>query len=153
MAICPPTSEVLISYLCPYTMKILSIFGTRPEAIKMAPVIKGLERRPEEIQSLVCGTAQHREMLDQVLTLFEIKPDYDLNIMAPDQDLFGVTCNGIHGLKPVLEKERPDLVLVQGDTTTTMPMQKREGPKVMQFLHERPLLLITGSCGPIFGNG
>jgi len=121
-------------------MKILSIFGTRPEAIKMAPVTKGLENHPAKFQSVVCVTAQHHEMLDQVLTLFEIKPDYDLNIMAPEHNLFDVTCNGIHGLKPVLEKERPDLVLVQGDTTSTMPMQKREGPKVMHFLHERPPL-------------
>jgi len=107
----------------------------------LAPVINGLEQNPEKIQSLVCVTAQHREMLDQVLTLFEIKPDYDLNIMVSEQDLFDVTCNVIHGLKPILEKERPDFVLVQGDTTTTVPMQKCEGPKVMHFLHERPLLL------------
>jgi len=100
--------------------KILTIFGTRPEAIKMAPVIKELEKHPDQFSSRVCVTAQHREMLDQVLNLFEIKPDYDLNIMVSDQDLFDVTCNVIHGLKPILEKERPDLVLVQGDTTTTM---------------------------------
>jgi len=71
-------------------MKILSIFGTRPEAIKMAPVTKGLENHPAKFQSVVCVTAQHREMLDQVLNLFEIKPDYDLDIMAPEQDLFDV---------------------------------------------------------------
>ncbi|MCJ7541619.1 MAG: UDP-N-acetylglucosamine 2-epimerase, partial [Desulfobacterales bacterium] len=99
--------------------KILSIFGTRPEAIKMAPVIKALESHPEKFQSRVCVTAQHREMLDQVLNLFEIKPDYDLNIMVSEQNLFDVTCNVLKGLKPVLEKEKPDWVLVQGDTTTT----------------------------------
>ncbi len=100
--------------------KILSIFGTRPEAIKMAPVIKELEKRPDIFKSLVCVTAQHRQMLDQVLNLFDIKPDYDLNIMKPGQDLFDVTCNVLKGLKAVLEKERPDMVLVHGDTTTTM---------------------------------
>jgi len=99
--------------------KILSIFGTRPEAIKMAPVIKALEIHPKKFQSRVCVTAQHREMLDQVLNLFEIKPDYDLNIMISEQNLFDVTCNVLNGLKPVLEKEKPDWVLVQGDTTTT----------------------------------
>lgn len=100
--------------------KVLSIFGTRPEAIKMAPVIKELEKRPDCFRSVVCVTAQHRQMLDQVLELFEIRPDYDLDIMKPGQDLFDVTCNVLTGLKPVLEKERPDIVLVHGDTTTTM---------------------------------
>jgi len=100
-------------------MKILSVFGTRPEAIKMAPVIKRIEARPEKFQSVVCVTAQHWQMLDQVLSLFEISPDHDLNIMRAEQDLFDVTCNVLQGLKPVLEKERPDIVLVQGDTTTT----------------------------------
>lgn len=100
--------------------KVLSIFGTRPEAIKMAPVIKELEKYPDVFQSIVCVTAQHREMLDQVLNLFSICPDYDLDIMKPGQSLFDVTCNVLKGLKPVLEKERPDIVLVHGDTTTTM---------------------------------
>lgn len=100
--------------------KILSIFGTRPEAIKMAPVIKALESQPERFQSLVCVTAQHRQMLDQALNLFEIRPDYDLDIMQPGQDLFDVTCNVLQGLRPVLQKEQPDIVLVHGDTTTTM---------------------------------
>jgi UDP-N-acetylglucosamine 2-epimerase (non-hydrolysing) len=99
--------------------KVLSIFGTRPEAIKMAPVIKELEKA-ENFESVVCVTAQHRQMLDQVLELFDIKPDYDLNIMRPGQDLYDVTCNVLLGLKPVLEKERPDIILVHGDTTTTM---------------------------------
>lgn len=101
-------------------LKILSVFGTRPEAIKMAPVVKELEKHPDRFESLVCVTAQHREMLDQVLELFHIRPDYDLDIMRPGQDLFDVTSNVLQGLKPVLEKERPDLVLVHGDTTTTM---------------------------------
>ena len=100
--------------------KVLSIFGTRPEAIKMAPVIKELERRPEEFSSVVCVTAQHRQMLDQVLELFRIVPDYDLNIMKPGQDLFDVTCNVLSELKKVIETEKPDIVLVHGDTTTTM---------------------------------
>ena len=101
-------------------LKVLSIFGTRPEAIKMAPVIKELEKFPRLFESLVCVTAQHRQMLDQVLTLFDVRPDYDLNIMRPGQDLFDITCNVLQGLKPVLEKARPDIVLVHGDTSTTM---------------------------------
>lgn len=101
-------------------IKVLSIFGTRPEAIKMAPVVKELEKYPESFTSCVCVTAQHRQMLDQVLHLFQIKPTYDLDIMKPGQDLFGVTCSVLTGLKPVLEKEQPDIVLVHGDTTTTM---------------------------------
>jgi len=86
----------------------------------MAPVIKGLERHPDQFQSVVCVTAQHREMLDQVLDLFEIRPDHDLNIMQPGQDLFDVTCNVLQGLKPILQAEQPDLILVHGDTSTTM---------------------------------
>ena len=98
-------------------MKVLTVFGTRPEAIKMAPVVKALEQC-ESITSKVCVTAQHREMLDQVLDLFDIDPDYDLDIMSPGQDLFDVTANVLHGMKRVYEKEKPDLVLVHGDTTT-----------------------------------
>ena len=101
-------------------IKVLSVFGTRPEAIKMAPVVKELERFPGQFVSKVCVTAQHREMLDQVLQLFEIVPDHDLDIMKPGQNLFDVTCNVLQGLRPVLEQERPDIVLVHGDTTTTM---------------------------------
>lgn len=100
--------------------KILSVFGTRPEAIKMAPVIKALEQHPTRFKSVVCVTAQHREMLDQVLDLFAIKPAYDLNIMKPGQILHDVTANVLLGLRLVLEKEKPDLILVHGDTTTTM---------------------------------
>ncbi len=98
---------------------ILTIFGTRPEAVKLAPVIKKVESYPDRFRSKVCVTAQHRQMLDQVLNLFDITPDYDLDIMKPNQTLFDVTCNALTGLKNVLEKERPDILLVQGDTTTT----------------------------------
>ena len=87
--------------------KILSIFGTRPEAIKMAPVImKLLESQPEQFQSLVCVTAEHRQMLDQVLNLVDIRPDYDLDIMKPGQDLFDITCNVLLGQPPVLQQEQ-----------------------------------------------
>ena len=101
-------------------IKILSIFGTRPEAIKMAPVVRELMRRSDRFTSRVCVTAQHRQMLDQVLNLFQIRPDHDLDIMRPGQDLYDVTSNVLLGLKPVLAAERPDMVLVHGDTTTTM---------------------------------
>ncbi len=96
------------------------VFGTRPEAIKMAPVVKAFQAAAPVIETRVCVTAQHREMLDQVLQLFEIVPDHDLNIMKPGQDLFDITCNILAGLKPVLASEKPDLVLVHGDTTTTL---------------------------------
>jgi UDP-N-acetylglucosamine 2-epimerase (non-hydrolysing) len=101
-------------------VKILTIFGTRPEAIKMAPVVKALEKHPCEIQSVVCTTAQHREMLDQVLSVFDIHPDYDLDIMLPDQTLSQLTANILVGLDQVIAQEQPDWVLVQGDTTTVM---------------------------------
>jgi len=98
--------------------KVLLVFGTRPEAIKMAPLVKAFEKE-NTIESKVCVTAQHREMLDQVLDMFEIKPEYDLNIMKPGQDLFDVTSNVLLGLKDVLNDFNPDVVLVHGDTTTT----------------------------------
>ncbi|MFT3717873.1 non-hydrolyzing UDP-N-acetylglucosamine 2-epimerase [Pseudorhodoferax sp.] len=100
--------------------KVLIVFGTRPEAIKMAPVVKGFQAAADRFETVVCVTAQHREMLDQVLRLFEIEPQYDLNVMKPNQDLYDVTCSVLAGLKPVLAAERPDLVLVHGDTTTTL---------------------------------
>ncbi|MGG6287610.1 non-hydrolyzing UDP-N-acetylglucosamine 2-epimerase [Leptolyngbya sp. AN03gr2] len=100
-------------------LKVLSIFGTRPEAIKMAPVVKALQASPD-IDSRVCVTAQHREMLDQVLDLFGIVPDHDLNLMKPGQGLFEITCGVLTGLKDVLASASPDLVLVHGDTTTTL---------------------------------
>jgi UDP-N-acetylglucosamine 2-epimerase (non-hydrolysing) len=98
--------------------KVLTIFGTRPEAIKLAPVVMELNRRPERFVTRVCVTAQHREMLDQVLTLFDIQPDYDLDIMAPNQTLAQVAARAVEGLDRVIVEERPDVVLVQGDTTT-----------------------------------
>lgn len=99
-------------------MKVMTIFGTRPEAIKMAPVIRELRKHPE-IETKVCVTAQHREMLDQVMDLFHLKADYDLNIMAQGQTLYDITGRVLRGLQDVFEKERPDCVLVHGDTTTT----------------------------------
>ena len=99
-------------------IKVMSIFGTRPEAIKMAPLVKELERR-KEIKSIVCVTAQHREMLDQVLETFQLKPDYDLNIMKKGQTLAGVTTRALNGLEEVIKEVKPDIVLVHGDTTTT----------------------------------
>lgn len=100
-------------------IKVMSIFGTRPEAIKMAPVILEMERCKNEISSVVCVTAQHREMLDSVLDTFGITPDYDLNIMKKGQTLDSITGTILDGLNDILEKESPDLVLVHGDTTTT----------------------------------
>lgn len=100
--------------------KILTVFGTRPEAIKMAPVVKELQKHPDLFEIKVCVTAQHRQMLDQVLDLFDIRPDYDLDIMKPGQSLTDVTCNVLQGLAPVLEEFQPDVMLVHGDTTTTM---------------------------------
>ena len=99
-------------------IKVMSIFGTRPEAIKMAPLVKELERR-KEIKSIICVTAQHREMLDQVLETFDIKPDYDLNIMKQGQTLSDITSRVLHGLEDVIKEEKPNIVLVHGDTTTT----------------------------------
>ena len=98
-------------------VKILAVFGTRPEAIKMAPVIRALD---DNFDVKICVTAQHRQMLDQVLELFEITPDYDLNIMQAGQDLFDITSNVLSGVKKVLKIEEPDIVLVHGDTTTSM---------------------------------
>ena len=99
-------------------IKVMSIFGTRPEAIKMAPLVKELESR-NEIESIVCVTAQHREMLDQVLDVFKIKPDYDLNIMKQGQTLSEITSRVLFGLEEVIKKEKPNIILVHGDTTTT----------------------------------
>ena len=99
-------------------IKVMTIFGTRPEAIKMAPLVKELESR-KEINSIVCVTAQHREMLDQVLNIFKIKPDYDLNIMKQGQSLSEITSRVLLGLEEVIKKEEPNIILVHGDTTTT----------------------------------
>ena len=100
--------------------KILLIFGTRPEAIKMAPLVKEFQKYNKKFETKVCVTAQHREMLDQVLEFFEIFPDYDLDLMKPNQNLYSLTADIIVNLKEVLEKFKPEYVFVHGDTTTTM---------------------------------
>lgn len=100
--------------------KILLVFGTRPEAIKMAPLVKEFQKDTEHFETKVCATAQHRQMLDQVLEVFGITPDYDLNIMAPNQDLYDITSKVLLGLRDVLQDFAPDVVLVHGDTTTSM---------------------------------
>ena len=100
-------------------IKVMTVFGTRPEAIKMAPVVLELQKHADKIQTIVAVTAQHRQMLDQVLDLFQITPDYDLDIMSQGQTLYDITTKSLMGLKDVLAKEKPDLVLVHGDTTTT----------------------------------
>lgn len=112
--------------------KVLSVFGTRPEAIKMAPVVKELESR-EGIQSVVCVTAQHRGMLDQVLDVFDIKPDYDLDIMKPGQTLAYITSAVLNGIEEIILKEKPDVVLVHGDTTTAM------AAALAAFYHQIPV--------------
>ncbi|MEE1070824.1 MAG: UDP-N-acetylglucosamine 2-epimerase (non-hydrolyzing), partial [Cellulosilyticum sp.] len=99
-------------------LRVMSVFGTRPEAVKMAPLVKELEKH-SEIESIVCVTAQHREMLDQVLELFDIKPDYDLDIMKDRQTLTGITTRVLEGMEKVLDEAKPDIVLVHGDTTTS----------------------------------
>ena len=100
-------------------IKVMTIFGTRPEAIKMAPLVKELEKR-EEIESVVCVTAQHRQMLDQVLETFNITPDYDLNIMKQGQTLVDITTRALQSLSEVISQVKPNIVLVHGDTTTTL---------------------------------
>jgi len=102
-----------------YMKKVLLVFGTRPEAIKMAPLVKELQKQKERIETVVCVTGQHREMLDQVLVIFDIKPDYDLNIMKRGQDLYDVTARVLTGMREVLKEIKPDIVLVHGDTTTS----------------------------------
>ena len=99
--------------------KVMLVFGTRPEAIKMAPLVKEFQKNPESYQTIVCVTGQHRQMLDQVLNLFEITPDYDLNIMKQGQDLYDVTSRVLLGMRDVLKEAQPDVVLVHGDTTTS----------------------------------
>lgn len=113
--------------------KIVSVFGTRPEAIKMAPLVKELEKRPEEFTSVVAVTAQHREMLDQVLEMFSIHPQYDLNMMKQGQTLADITTAVLQGLEKVLEQEQPDMVLVHGDTSTTF------AASLIAFYHRIPV--------------
>ncbi len=113
-------------------MKVMSVFGTRPEAIKMAPLVKQLQADPY-FESVLCVTAQHREMLDQVLELFELTPDHDLNIMKPNQTLAMITANVLNGLDKVLDEEKPDMVLVHGDTSTTF------SAALAAFYHQIPV--------------
>ncbi|WP_026042376.1 non-hydrolyzing UDP-N-acetylglucosamine 2-epimerase [Pantoea sp. A4] len=113
-------------------MKVLTVFGTRPEAIKMAPLVKALAQ-DAAFESRLCVTAQHREMLDQVLRLFELQPDYDLNIMRPEQGLTEITCRILQGMKSVFAEFRPDVVLVHGDTTTTL------AASLAAFYHQIPV--------------
>jgi len=114
-------------------IKVMTIFGTRPEAIKMAPVIRELKKFPDKIESIVTVTAQHREMLDQVLTIFEIIPDYDLNIMKDQQTLIDITTTGLKGLDGIMKQAKPDIVLVHGDTTTTFIAS------LVAFYHQIPV--------------
>ena len=100
--------------------KIMLVFGTRPEAIKMAPLIKELQKYPDKFETIVCVTGQHRQMLDQVLQLFGIVPDYDLDIMKPGQDLYDITSRILIGMRDVFKLIVPDVLLVHGDTTTSM---------------------------------
>ena len=99
--------------------KIMLVFGTRPEAIKMCPLVKEFQKYPQDFETIVCVTGQHREMLDQVLRIFEVQPDYDLNIMKQGQDLYDVTARVLVGMRDVLKEVQPDVVLVHGDTTTS----------------------------------
>ena len=99
--------------------KIMLVFGTRPEAIKMCPLVNELKSRPSEFETVVCVTGQHREMLDQVLKVFDVEPDHDLHVMKPGQTLFDITSDVLLKIKAVLEEKRPDYVLVHGDTTTS----------------------------------
>ena len=100
--------------------RVLLVFGTRPEAIKMCPLVKEFQKHPEAFETVVCVTGQHREMLDQVLKIFDVKPDYDLNIMKQGQDLYDVTARVLVGMRDILDTVKPDIVLVHGDTTTSM---------------------------------
>ena len=100
--------------------KIMLVFGTRPEAIKMCPLVKEFQKHPDDFETVVCVTGQHREMLDQVLRIFDVKPDYDLNIMKQGQDLYDVTARVLVGMRDILDTVKPDVVLVHGDTTTSM---------------------------------
>ena len=99
--------------------KVMLVFGTRPEAIKICPLVKEFQKHPDEFETIVCVTGQHREMLDQVLTIFDVKPNYDLNIMKQGQDLYDVTARVLTGMRDVFNECKPDVVLVHGDTTTS----------------------------------
>ncbi|MEJ6399596.1 non-hydrolyzing UDP-N-acetylglucosamine 2-epimerase [Nicoliella lavandulae] len=114
-------------------IKVMTIFGTRPEAIKMAPIILEMKKRSAEFQPITVVSAQHREMLDQVMTVFNIQPDYDLNVMKPNQTLSGITTAVINGLDPIIKDASPDIILVHGDTTTTF------AASISSFYHQTPL--------------
>ena len=101
-------------------LKVMTVFGTRPEAIKMAPLVKEFQKKTNDFNVVVCLTGQHRQMLDQINAFFKIKGDYDLNLMKPNQTLFDIVSSCLLGLKDCLEKEKPDLVFVQGDTSTEL---------------------------------
>ncbi|MHA8263180.1 non-hydrolyzing UDP-N-acetylglucosamine 2-epimerase [Lactobacillaceae bacterium Melli_B3] len=114
-------------------IKVMTIFGTRPEAIKMAPIILAMKQRPSQFQPITVVSAQHREMLDQVMDVFNIQPDYDLNVMKPNQTLSGITTAVINGLEPVIKDAKPDIILVHGDTTTTF------ASSISSFYQQTPL--------------
>ena len=117
--------------------KIMPVIGTRPEAIKLAPVIKELERHPEEFKVVAVTTAQHRQMLDQVLGLFKITPSYDLDIMEDNQTLPRITARIIEKFDPVVRKEKPDWILIQGDTTTFLILTELEGDPRIRGVQEK----------------
>ncbi len=117
--LCPSDDEKESGKCMTQRIKVMTIFGTRPEAIKMAPLVLELQKHPETIEPIVTVTAQHRQMLDQVLHIFEITPDYDLNIMKDRQTLIDITTRGLQGLDEIMKEAKPDIVLVHGDTTTT----------------------------------
>ena len=128
-------------------LKVMTIFGTRPEAIKMCPLVLEMKKYPDMLEPIVAVTAQHREMLDQVLDLFQIKPDYDLNIMTAGQTLYDVTSRALMGLKDVLEEAKPDLVLVHGDTTTTFVGALASSYTTL-FRSRSPWVMWKPDCGP-----
>ena len=121
---------------------ILLVFGTRPEAIKMAPLVKELQKFPDRFETVVCVTAQHRQMLDQVLQIFGIVPDYDLDIMQAGQDLYDVTARVLLGMREVLKSAKPDVVLVHGDTSTST------AAALAAFYQQIPVGHVEAVCGP-----
>ena len=144
------------------TKKVMLVFGTRPEAIKMCPLVKEFQKRADEFETIVCVTGQHREMLDQVLKIFDITPDYDLNIMKQGQDLTDVTARVLTGLRDVFKDCRPDVVLVHGDTTTSTAgalaaeqdkVLLNAGYDVTRLANGKKLVLITGHRRENFGDG
>lgn len=121
---------------------VMLVFGTRPEAIKMAPLVKAFQAASDSFRTLVCVTGQHREMLDQVLHIFDIQPDYDLNIMKQGQDLYDVTSRVLLGLREVLKEAHPDVVLVHGDTTTST------AAALAAFYAQIPVGHVEAVCAP-----